>query len=309
MVLDNKQVSSDAILTTLLYSDIFHFPLSQDELWRFLLSKRTLSSTAFEEGLQAIRKRILYKEGFYCLRGRGEIIDKRIRQLGEQKKKLAIASAAAGYLCTIPSVLFIGISGGLALGDAGEEDDIDFFIITQRGRLWTSRILILVLLERMGIRRRKGEKHTANKICTNLLIEETALSWPSDKHDVYSAHEIVQMKPLFDRDNIYRRFIESNGWIGSYFPNFSLDLTERIIFKKHREYVSLNVLHRFMEMPLIDNFVKGFQEQTMKKHLTNETITSDFLALHPHDYRSEILVEFGKKLRRYGLEDFSALAT
>ena len=65
-----------AILTTLLYSDIFSFPLTKDELWKFLISEKKISREEFEKALLSLKKLIVYHQNFYCLSGREEIIVK-----------------------------------------------------------------------------------------------------------------------------------------------------------------------------------------------------------------------------------------
>src|SRR5438067_429922 len=106
-----------AILTTLLYSDIFNFPLTKDELWQLLISKRKIERSSFEKALQCHceeRTHLSYQDGYYCLSGRERIIRNRIENLPQVQKKLQIAKRAAFHLSYIPTIYFIGISGGLA---------------------------------------------------------------------------------------------------------------------------------------------------------------------------------------------------
>src|SRR5690606_36596119 len=44
------------------------------------------------------------------------------------------------------------------------------------------------------------------------------LDW--DNKDVYTAHEIVLLKPLFNKDQTYEKFIHTNLWAFEYFANF-----------------------------------------------------------------------------------------
>jgi hypothetical protein len=105
------------------------------------------------------------------------------------------------------------------LGDADKEDDIDFFIITKKDTLFKTRLLVLLALQLLGLRRKRLEKNPADKICVNFLIDETKLSFSKDKRDIYTAHEILQIKPLFFRDNIYSRFLKANTWVYNFLPN------------------------------------------------------------------------------------------
>ena len=85
--------SDKAILSTLVYADIFKFPLSQEELWDFLIINRKIERVLFEQDLKKLCKQaIIYHEsGFYCLKGQEKNIAKRKANLLEVKRKLLLA--------------------------------------------------------------------------------------------------------------------------------------------------------------------------------------------------------------------------
>lgn len=283
--------SSKAILKTIIYKNIFHFPLSKYELWRFLISDTKISKTDFESALSHLPKEVSYQDGFYFLKGKEEIIKKRKKNLNEAKKKLRIAQTAAHLISFIPTVSLIGLSGGAAVGNVLKEDDVDLFIITKRGTLFMTRFWILLLLESAGLRRKSHEKHieASNKVCVNLLIDESALSWPRSKRDLYVAHEIAQMKPLFERDDMYRQFINSNKWVNTFLPNVLSDELHFLNNKSVNNYYILafiTLLIRFSPLPVLVEFI---QKVSMKKKQTTEVIKNNILAFHPYDYRRQTL--------------------
>lgn len=303
MAFSNKSFSDTekAILTTILYSDIFHFPLTSEELWKFLISSKSITKQAFSHTLQALDKNIFSKDGYYCLPDNESIIEQRKKQQAEVRKKMHIAKRAAFYLSHIPTIKFIGITGGLALENAAKDDDIDFFIIVKKGTLFTTRLWILALLEWRGMRRKRGEKHPADKICVNLLLDETRLSWPLKRRDLYTAHEIAQIKPLFDRNNTYQKFMESNGWIKTFLPNC---LDERYIFwgtARVADYYLLRFVGFFLSLSPFEALLRRLQQDYMKKHKTTETVTKTLLALHPNDYRVNTLTILRSKCEKLGL--------
>src|SRR5579862_5317869 len=130
--------SEQAILTTILYSAIFSFPLTKGELWKFLITKKKISREEFGEGLRLLKKFIVYQKGYYCLPGIEKIIAKRIQNKSEVEKKMKRTRFIAEKLSRIPSILFIGVSGGLAAGNAGKDDDIDLVIIVKKKTLFMS---------------------------------------------------------------------------------------------------------------------------------------------------------------------------
>jgi len=292
--------SEKAILKTLIYSDVFNFPLTKEEIWLYLSSPHTISRKDFDIAIQRLTGKIIRKDGFFCLSGRAKCIDRRLKLANQTAKKIRIARKAAYFLSFIPTIQFIGISGGLAIGNAKKDDDIDLFIITKEKTLYGTRLWTLLMLEFLDLRRKRTDNSHADKICVNLIIEETRLSWALRLRDEYVAHEILQLKPLFDRGSMYGKFLKKNNWIKKYFPN----APEEFPFKQplwNREYYTLKFLSRLNNSTLIESVVRGLQKHSIKKHQTIETVTDNFLAFHPHDYRGKTLEMLSFRYKQYGL--------
>jgi hypothetical protein len=294
--------TEEAILITILYSDVFNFPLTKDELWKLLISKKKITKNQFNTHIISLlqKKVLVVLDGFYCLSSKKSSIEKRKNMRVEVQKKLLLAHKAAAVLSAIPSILFIGISGGLAVGNATESDDIDFFIIVRKNTLFVSRMWILLLLEVMGIRRTRTKKNTANKICVNLLLDETALAWPKTKRDVYVAREIAQIVPLYERKTMYKRFLTSNTWINSFLPNAFALLSKQAVRSSVTLYAFQLVSFILRILPF-EIFFRMFQITLIKRHQTREIITKNQLAFHPKDYGSQTIRELRLKMRQFGL--------
>lgn len=292
----SKTPSEKAVLKTLLYSDIFNFPLTKEEIWRFIISKKPLTKTTFENAVQSLRmhSHLTYREGLYCLKGKKNIISQRLRNLSEVEHKKQLAQKVASLLAYIPTILFIGISGSVAIGNVKKADDIDFFIITKRNTLFVTRLWILVLLELRNLRRKWNDREAENKICANLLIDETQMRWSRKKRDLYTAHEIIQIIPLFERDNCYTKFFQANKWITQFCPHAA---PQAVVGEEwQRNYVSLSFISLLFTAPLIEALVRILQKKIMKRHRTNEVIKNTILAFHPVDYREQTLATFERNL-------------
>jgi len=301
--------SQQAILTTLLYSDIFSFPLKKDEFWFFLISNKKVTSQGFDRGLNSLKKLIVYKSGFYCLKGREEIITRRRKNYPEFEQKMRRALWVTQKLSRIPSLLFVGISGGLAVGNVTKDDDIDLVVIVKENTLFMSRFLVLIALEIIGVRRSRNQQYTSDTICVNLLFDETALGWFAKHKDMYTAREIGQIVALFDRNNTYKRFIHANKWIGEFLPNVvssEVDFNhpgKRSAPRIKRFWTSQNDGFgvKLLINPFFEKFSRWLQLSIIKRHRTNEIIENHILAFHPNDYRIKTLKQLRLKMRQFGL--------
>lgn len=304
----------EAILKTLVYSDIFDFPLTKDELWYFLISDKNIEKKDFEEALHKLIQpenlifhrqknnfRVIYKNGFYCLFGRQQIIKDRKSKLTEAYKKNHIAKRAAYYLSLIPTIEFIGISGSLALKNTSPNDDIDFIVVAKKNTLFMTRFWILCTLEWLKLRRKRNEKFAMNKVCVNLLLDETKLSWSIGKRDLYIAHEIIQIIPLFERNNMYKKFMLNNKWVEKFFPNIKVNEFSFSENKWKTNFYSLKIINLLLTILNFENIIRRIQFFYMKKYQTTETVTKSFLAFHPIDYRAKIMNDLRTKYRKLGL--------
>lgn len=298
MEFNNQQ---KALLCTMLYSDIFNFPLTEEELWLDIMSGKKISKDTVRKTVKSLSKFISYKNGFFCVAGREKIINKRKERIKIAQKKIKIAVSVAKYLSHIPTILFIGITGRLSHIDADRDDDIDIFVITKKNTIWATRLVLLGVLEFMKVRRTRNDKNPANKICPNLIIEESALIWPVEKRDLYTAHEIVHILPLFVRNNIYQKFLAKNEWINRFYPNRKGNYSQEHYFEKQKSYIIIKTISFILTLPLFEYIFDKLQRIYMKNKRTKEIVLPNFLAFHPRDYREKTLNNFTSKIKQYGL--------
>jgi hypothetical protein len=194
-----------AILETLAYSDIFDFPLTGDELHRFLVMRASRDDV---EKCAAAMKNVNFKDGYYYLAGRAEIVDLRKRRETLSRKVFKRATFYGRVLGALPFVRMVTLTGSLALLNCDESGDYDYMIVARKGRVWLARAFALLLAR---FARLFGET-----LCPNLIISESALEWTS--RNLYHAREICQMI-LISGEEMYGKFSSANQWIDTYFPN------------------------------------------------------------------------------------------
>ena len=297
-----------AVIKTLVYSDIFEFPLSYDELWRFLISPKPVAKKSFNKTLNGQSQNFSVKNGWHYLFQRDSLIDIRLQRNKESSKKLTDARKIVSYLSLVPTVYLVGISGALAMENAGDKDDIDLFVITKTNTIWITRFILILILQVFGVRRNRSTKRAANTVCLNMFIDEAGMAFLLEKRDLYTAHEIAQMKPLFDRGNTYQKFIGANLWVKEFLPNsLNRGTTQNPSAssgqaQNHAESFFSVVLRPILRISALEFIAKKFQLWYMKRHITNEKITNHMLAFHPLDYKEIVLKKYRKRLKRYGFK-------
>jgi hypothetical protein len=199
-----------AILSALCYADVFNFPLTTDEL---------MANSRFngnESDLNAILDWLLSenyiqeKDGFFLLAGRdSKSISNRMLRTNTFEQSIVRVKRYSRLVAAFPFVKGVYISGSYSKGQMGEGDDIDYFIITAKGRLWVCRSLL------RGFKKfflRRSEKY----FCLNYFLEETHLEVP-DKN-LFVANEVRTIVPAVNFE-LYTAFQFANNWTNDFLPN------------------------------------------------------------------------------------------
>jgi len=225
----------NAILQTLAYSDIFDFPLTRDELHRFLVAP---SSKSDIEQCAAKMENISFDDGYYFLTGRDEIVDLRRKRENNSRKTFNRAMFYGSILGGLPFVRMVTLTGSLAMLNLSKNPDMDFMLVAKHGRVWTARVFAILLAKIASV--------FGDTICPNLIVSERTLDWPS--HDLYSARELCQMIPISGYE-IYLRLFAANTWTKSLLPN-----ANPISFEMLKASKTLNAGEFFLRGKIGDKF-------------------------------------------------------
>lgn len=287
-----------AILKTLAYADIFDYPLKEDEVWKWLIGKRGADSGYFKQALQRLVElgKIGSRAEYFFLPGRGHLVTVRRRRQKASRQKIELAKNASAKLKIIPWIRMVAVSGALAMENAREEDDIDLMIVTAADNLWLTRGLTIFLVELFGRRRRPADTEFADKICLNVFLDEAALKMEKENHDLYFAHEVAQVRVLWDR-GVYRRFIKENGWIADFLPNWKAEGVKEAQEKAKPFLPLLNPL-----TSLLERLAYASQRRYMAKRRTREVVTPKSAFFHPFDYRAHTLSQYQKRFKKLGID-------
>lgn len=307
----------NAILKVLKYFSFFDYAPTFEEIYTFLPKKTTKKELKKELEL-LINKKIIknlklkienslrYTVGEYGIENikyqKSNIkktyqISKR-KQTSKRKLENWRFRLYTRLLSLFPQIKLVGLSGSLAMMNAGENDDIDLFIITAKNRLFTGRFIAVVLAWILGIRRnriKENARHRVfssaspplgggspkrltqkqvsllfrNKVCLNLFFDESNLEVPSFKKTEFVAHEVLQMKPIINKFQTYERFLYDNRWVLSFFPN-AVGLISKIKYQKSKRHIKyqkyfLFLIWIFDILYLVFNISQNLLEKILKK--------------------------------------------
>jgi len=281
---------SRVIFKTLSYADIFDYPLEVEEVWQYLIEEKA-TQRQVSNCLKTLiaKKKVSKSSNFLFLPGREKIIVERERKKKLSKQKIKRAKFAAWVLALIPSVKLVGLTGALAMANSEKNDDIDFLIVTSSNLLWTTRFFATFILTILGLKRGRTAKRITDKICLNMFVDETALNF-SDQN-LFVAHEITQLKPLFEKGNTYKSFLSKNSWVFNFLPNWS-SFGFKDNFKDQQPIINQDLL-----LKLIEKILRKLQLFYMYPHITTEKISDKILKFHPQDISFEVLSKYEKRVK------------
>ncbi|MBI3103592.1 hypothetical protein HYZ05_01500 [Candidatus Daviesbacteria bacterium] len=296
------------ILKTLIYADIFDYPLTIFEIHKWLIGRKA-TLRQVEKALRKLNQESRQRQGspkaariknqgeYYFLSTKDGLVAKRKQREKQSEKYLRKARILTQILKLVPWIKLVGISGGLAMDNAGKSDDIDLFIITSNNRLWISRFLAVGILDFMGVRRKVGinGRKIAGKLCINTLLEEDRLG--QRNKDIYLAHEVLQMKVLWQRDGVYSKYLLDNEWAFKFLPNWIAQ--EKVSNEGKVSNVSKvktkKTFDTFRLGAFLEKIAKKFQLWYMQKPQGMERMEDGALYFHPNDIRPKILKLYKQK--------------
>lgn len=206
------------VMRSLVYFGLFNHPLTAEELRRYhpIQDITTVQVDAAIEKLLLLHI-IFETQGYYQLAPNAGHVERRIAGAALAKTYLQRAIRISRWIGCMPFVRGVLISGSLSKGYMDKGSDIDYFIVTQKGRLWLCRSLLAIIRKMMP-------KPLRKYFCINYFIDNHSLSIPD--HNLFVATELAFVTPTYNKQ-VWEQLLESNEWFRAYYPN-KLDAHEAI---------------------------------------------------------------------------------
>ena len=310
------------ILATIIYYDVFDYPLTLIEVFKYLINPARIvivkggigeidiNMLADELDRLVKSKLVEEKNGFYFLSGRTGLYDLRIKRQKIAERKWKKFLKASRWLQLAPYLRGIMASGSMAINNTEEKSDFDVLIIVRSGRLYTCRLFLWLISSAAGVRRKKWEKVAPDKLCFNHYLAGNALYVSHES--LFNAQSYVNLKPVFASPDLVDRFYSSNLWLNNYVYNFSV--------QKHfvRRSIRLNKAFLFFAKliesvlnlyfgEIVERFFRRFQQNKIKKDpITYESggrvvFTESELEFHPYSFEKTVLAKYKIGLNKLGI--------
>lgn len=211
----NKLEIQLEILNVLKYFEIFKFPLTINEIHKFIRVKVEFIMLEKQLGILVYKQTIFQIKDCYLLKNMPHWIERKRIGLAFAQKRMKRAKLIGGFIYLFPFVRMVAISGSLSKGYADKKTDIDFFIMTSENQLWTARSLLHTFKKLTFL------FNIHHSFCMNYFIAEEHLVLQEQNY--FTAIELATLIPLNGEKN-WRTLISQNPWLFSFLPNYSIKL-------------------------------------------------------------------------------------
>ncbi|HTD41031.1 MAG TPA: nucleotidyltransferase domain-containing protein [Mucilaginibacter sp.] len=286
------------ILATIAYFDLFHYPLTIDEIYLYLPAK--CNAEEFDYSLRClVIDRLIYHIGkFYTLKNDYFLIERRIKGNAKAEKMIGTAKKVSNLLIRFPFVQGIAISGSLSKNFADDDSDIDLFIITAKNRLWIARTLMHCFKKLTFLVNRQ------HYFCMNYYIDEQELQ--IQEKNIYTAIEIATLIPLHG-DTTFEQFYASNVWTRGFLPHKCMRLTtarslKRSWLKKLIEMLFNNRAGNAIDTILMNITAKRWDKKQQEKKLNMKGIImgmdtgKHYAKPDPKNFQDKLILKYQAKL-------------
>lgn len=287
----------NSILATIIYYDVFNFPLTFAEVYKYLINptrfaRHLLSGEELKTSTEILRAAshaletsprqvqrtcevnvaeilieldsmveagiIGHKNGFYFMLGRDDLYEKRIEKDKLANRKWKKFLRVVKYLQAAPYLRAVFASGSLAANNPEPKSDFDVFIVIKSGRLYTGRFLLWLISSVLGVRRGRFDVVAPDKLCFNHYLIDDNLEL--SHRSLYIAQSLANIKPVIVYGGILEKFIASNRWASSYCYNFR----PATLYRSAKISRTLLVLARTGEV-ILNNFLGDLLEKILKR--------------------------------------------
>jgi predicted nucleotidyltransferase len=297
-----------ALVRTLIYFDIFKHPLREEEIERFAHGSIN-DRSQLRDDLRALCQEgsITNKADFYGIGELADSIEARKADNLRAEERMAKAERMSRLIGRFPFVRAVMLSGSISKGRIAEDGDIDYFVITEPGRLWFARTLLIAFKKIFLL-------NSHRDFCVNYFVDSDHLT--IEDRNQFTAMEVMTLVPTWNGP-LCARFFQANVWARELLPNMAPPCADAVTGNIRRT-------KRMLEAVLRGNFGDEIDEWCMLRTLKHwrakfpEIERAQFdVALrtrkyvskhHPRNFQQRVLEAFSQGISRFEREHGLALS-
>lgn len=272
-----------SVYQTVAFFDKLDFCLTAEEI-----SERLMGDTASsEEVCEVLASSSLVdsRDGYFFLPGREELVQLRKDRMDTHALLMRKVERYRWVFRIIPGLRAVYVCNRLAIAQARPTSDIDLFVITVKGRLFTTRFFLLFTLQILGLRIHPDRR--SGRFCPSFIVDETQLNVQPlllQPRDPYFAYWVLLLKPIVGHVNLRA----ANPWLRSY---FSEEVLKRYFTSEHRSEVRSggwlgDMIEAVFKKWQMARLMKKYPEMMRPQGLV---ISDATLKLHEDDRRHEFV--------------------
>ncbi|MDX1913864.1 MAG: hypothetical protein SFV22_20370 [Saprospiraceae bacterium] len=202
--------TATAVVRTLAYFAVFSHPLTKEEVHVFC-GEKEVAIEEITEILEKLKKKgqVFQFYAYYQLKNDPAWVQRRMENNRRADSFLKPARRMARLIGQFPYVRGVFVSGSLSKHCMRPDSDVDFFIVTEPGRLWLARTL-LVLFKKVFL------LNSRRYFCVNYFVDTRHLE--IEEKNIFTATEVVTLLPFWGRE-YYEAFRAANRWASEFYPN------------------------------------------------------------------------------------------
>ena len=316
----NLSTLEQTILRTIVYFDLFSYPLTELEIWKWQFhesEKRKEKREKFElveivealEKSEALKRMIDFRSGFYYLKCREDLVEERKRRYVISDHKFKRAGFWISFLQYAPFVRAIAICNNLSYHNAKDSSDIDLLVTTEPEHIWTARFFLTGFLKLFRLR--PGDRKNYDGLCPSFFVSSRAMDMESlalkggDPHFAFLTNDIT---PIAGQKKYFEKFSADNLWVKK---NLLAGLAPLFHPRRQLQYYApggwLQKIGEIFFLTLL--FIEKYLEKLQRRILPDELarlaeipdsgvfISSDVLKFHKNDRRAYFKEKFEAKLK------------
>ncbi len=305
----------ESILRTLCWFSVFNYPLTAFEVWKWLIDpSRPYELVEVYRVLEVspwLAQRFHCSDGYYMLAGCGAVaqhVETRHERFLDAVRKFKKLRRASLFFQLLPGVRAVGAVNTLAWWHTKETSDIDLFIVTKPGFIWSTRFFLVIPFALLGMRPHHhseeddGHEGVLDPFCFSFFATRRAIQLESLRHgslDYYLAFWTKSIVPIFDKDQVFDEVSRINTWTDRVLPNGKYR-------KVHHAHAPAEIPALPIQMKLLEPWFRWFQQRRFPESIrsianvdSRVVVTDDMLKFHENDRRAQFMSVYEESLQRY----------